>query len=118
MNKKSNNNYFVHESSYIDENCIIGEDTKVWHFSHIQSNVKIGSNCHYNPYTFIDLIYPKLITIGDNVIMGQYVSFHSQNHSIDIKKNFKEQNVTSKGIKIGSNVWKLCYFLKNRVKNG
>ena len=37
--------------------------------------------------------------------MGQYVSFHSQNHSFDIKKNFKEQNVISKGIKIGSNVW-------------
>ena len=30
-------NYFVHESSYVDNNVIIGKETKVWHFSHIQS---------------------------------------------------------------------------------
>ena len=34
--------------------------------------VKIGSNCHFNPYAFIDLIYPKLITIGDNVTLGSH----------------------------------------------
>ena len=42
MNKKLKVNYFAHESSYVDDNCIIGNDTKIWHFSHIQSNVKIG----------------------------------------------------------------------------
>ncbi len=38
-------NYFVHESSYVDDNCIIGKDTKIWHFSHIQSNSVIGEKC-------------------------------------------------------------------------
>ena len=38
-------NYFVHESSYIDENVEIGENTKIWHFCHIQSGSVIGSNC-------------------------------------------------------------------------
>ena len=37
--------YFVHESSYIDENVSIGEGTKVWHFCHIQKGSQIGSNC-------------------------------------------------------------------------
>ena len=37
--------YFVHETSVIDENVQIGDGTKIWHFSHIQSGVVIGNNC-------------------------------------------------------------------------
>ncbi len=32
--------------------------------------VKIGNNCHFNPYVLIDLIYPKMVEIGDNVTLG------------------------------------------------
>tara|TARA_B100000029_G_scaffold261088_1_gene257418 strand:- start:5063 stop:5638 length:576 start_codon:yes stop_codon:yes gene_type:complete len=32
--------------------------------------VKIGNNCHFNPYVMIDLIYPELIEVGDNVTLG------------------------------------------------
>ena len=34
--------------------------------------VKIGKNCHFNPYVLIDLIYPKMIEIGDNVSLGSH----------------------------------------------
>lgn len=37
--------YFVHESSYIDENVKIGEGTKIWHFCHVQSGAEIGNGC-------------------------------------------------------------------------
>jgi len=37
--------YFVHESSYIDENVTIGKGTKIWHFCHIQKNAILGENC-------------------------------------------------------------------------
>lgn len=37
--------YFVHESSYVDDNVKIGKGTKVWHFCHIQSGSEIGENC-------------------------------------------------------------------------
>lgn len=37
--------YFVHESSYVDDNVSIGEGTKIWHFCHIQKNASIGKNC-------------------------------------------------------------------------
>ena len=37
--------YFVHDSSYIDENVNIGEGTKIWHFSHIQSGAVVGKKC-------------------------------------------------------------------------
>lgn len=43
MNKKKE--YFVHASSYIDENVHIGKNTKIWHFCHIQSGAEIGENC-------------------------------------------------------------------------
>lgn len=37
--------YFVHKSSYVDDNVEIGENTKIWFFNHIQSGAKIGSDC-------------------------------------------------------------------------
>ena len=39
-------NYFVHESSYVDEGCQIGAGTKIWHFSHIMSGCTIGEDCN------------------------------------------------------------------------
>ena len=38
--------YFVHESSYVDEPCEIGAGTKIWHFSHVMKNCRIGKNCN------------------------------------------------------------------------
>ena len=37
--------FFVHQSSYIDDNVKIGKGTKIWHFCHIQSGAEIGENC-------------------------------------------------------------------------
>lgn len=37
--------YFVHHSSYVDENVTIGKGTKIWHFSHIQKGAVLGENC-------------------------------------------------------------------------
>ncbi|MCI9336286.1 MAG: N-acetyltransferase [Lachnospiraceae bacterium] len=39
--------YFIHESSYIDDDVIIGDGTKIWHFCHIQSKARIGENCSF-----------------------------------------------------------------------
>jgi len=56
MSKK----YFVHESSYIDDNVIIGEDTKIWHFSHVSNGTIIGDHCNLGQNVFI----------GNNVRIG------------------------------------------------
>lgn len=37
--------FFVHESSYVDDHVKIGKGTKIWHFCHIQSGAEIGENC-------------------------------------------------------------------------
>ena len=39
------NDYFIHDSSYVDDNVSIGKGTKIWHFCHVQSGAVIGENC-------------------------------------------------------------------------
>lgn len=55
-------NYFVHESSYVDDNVQIGENTKIWHFSHIQSGSVIGSKC----------VFGQNVNVGNNVKIGNF----------------------------------------------
>ena len=39
------NSYYVHPSSYVDDGAVIGEGTKIWHFSHVQQGAVIGRHC-------------------------------------------------------------------------
>jgi UDP-2-acetamido-3-amino-2,3-dideoxy-glucuronate N-acetyltransferase len=55
--------YFVHESAYVDEPCDIGKGTKIWHFSHIMKDVKIGENC----------IFGQNVNIANGVVIGSNV---------------------------------------------
>lgn len=64
--------YYCHESSIIDKNVTIGEDTKIWHFSHISSNVTIGKNCSLGQNVFIG----NNVTIGNNVKIQNNVSVY------------------------------------------
>lgn len=74
------------------------------HPSKYGKGLKIGSNSAMGRFT--EFGAAGGIEIGNDVIMGSYVSFHSENHNFtDTTKLIREQGVTSKGIKIGSNVW-------------
>ncbi len=66
-------NYFVHESSYVDEPCEIGEGTKIWHFSHVMSGSKIGRRCNIGQNV---VILPEVV-IGDNVKIQNNVSVYT-----------------------------------------
>ena len=57
------NDPFIHESSYVDDNVVIGAGTKVWHFCHIQSGARIGENCSLG----------QNVNIGNNVVIGNGV---------------------------------------------
>ena len=57
-----NKGFFIHESSFIDENVQIGIGTKIWHYSHIQSGSTIGEEC----------ILGQNVNVGNNVKMGNY----------------------------------------------
>jgi UDP-2-acetamido-3-amino-2,3-dideoxy-glucuronate N-acetyltransferase len=67
------NSYFVHESSYVDHPCEIGEGTKIWHFSHVMSNSKIGQNCNLGQNVVIS---PNVI-LGNNVKIQNNVSLYT-----------------------------------------
>ncbi|HPR53705.1 MAG TPA: Gfo/Idh/MocA family oxidoreductase [Deltaproteobacteria bacterium] len=75
-------NYAVHESSYVDDDVLIGEGTKVWHFSHILKGTRIGRGC----------------SIGQNVVIGPDVS---------VGNGCKIQNNVSiyKGVNLEDNVF-------------
>jgi len=57
-----NKDYFVHESSFVDEGVQIGKGTRIWHFSHIQSGARIGAEC----------ILGQNVNVGNNVKVGHY----------------------------------------------
>ena len=62
-----NEKAFVHPSSYVDEGCVLGDGTKIWHFSHIQSNSFIGENCSIG----------QNVNIGSNVRIGNGVKIQN-----------------------------------------
>ena len=64
---KSDIDFFIHESSYIDKNVEVGKDSKIWHFSHIQSGAKIGKKCSIG----------QNVNIGNNVKIGNFVKIQN-----------------------------------------
>jgi UDP-2-acetamido-3-amino-2,3-dideoxy-glucuronate N-acetyltransferase len=65
--------HFIHESSYVDEPCVIGAGTKIWHFSHIMKNCRIGDHCNIGQNVVIS---PDVI-IGNNVKIQNNVSVYT-----------------------------------------
>jgi len=65
--KEEKKKYFVHRSSIIDDNVEIGEGTKIWHFSHILKNTKIGKRC----------IIGQNVMVGPNVTVGNNVKIQN-----------------------------------------
>ena len=61
------NDYFVHESSYIDNDVEIGSGTKIWHFCHIQKGARIGENCSLG----------QNVNISNNVKIGNGVKIQN-----------------------------------------
>lgn len=71
MNEKKD--YFVHPSSFIDEPCIIGKGTKIWHFCHIMQNSVIGENCNFGQ----NVVVSPGVIIGNNVKIQNNVSVYT-----------------------------------------
>lgn len=98
---------------YAKEKIELGDNVKIGaysnllstsHFSKYGKGLKMGNNSAIGDYTHFGA--PGGIVIGDDVIMGSYISFHSENHNFqDTSKLIREQGVTSKGIILGNNIW-------------
>jgi len=61
--------FFAHETAVIDKPCEIGSGTKIWHFSHIMSNSKLGNNCNLGQNVVIspDVILGNSVKVQNNV---------------------------------------------------
>ncbi len=66
-------NYFAHETAIIDEGCEIGDGTKIWHFSHIMSDCKIGKGCNFGQ----NVVVSPGVVLGNNVKVQNNVSIYT-----------------------------------------
>lgn len=116
--------YFAHETAVIDDNCTIGKDTKIWHFSHIMSNSKIGEKCNLGQ----NVVVSPNVVLGTNVKVQNNVSIYSgvtceddvflgpsmvftnviNPRSAIIRRNRYLKTTVKKGASIGANATIIC----------
>lgn len=117
--------YFVHESSVVDEGAVIGKGTKIWHFCHVSSGAQIGENCSLGQNVFVSSkakignnvriqnnvsIY-DLVTLEDNVFCGPSMVFTNViNPRAEIRRGIDQYlpTLVKKGATIGANATVVC----------
>ena len=117
-------NYFVHESSYVDDNVKIGDGTKIWHFSHIMSNSEMGERCNIGQNVVISpgvklgngvkiqnnvSVYTGVIC-EDDVFLGPscvFTNVINPRSFIERKTEYRD-TIIGKGASIGANVTIVC----------
>ena len=117
-------NYFVHESSYVDEPCQIGKGTKIWHFSHVMKNSVIGENCNIGQNVVVSpevklgknvkiqnnvSVYTGVVC-EDDVFLGPSIVFTNviNPRSSVIRKEEYMKTIVKKGASIGANATIVC----------
>jgi len=65
--------YFAHSTAVIDDGCVIGEGTKIWHFTHIMPKCTIGKNCNFGQ----NVVVSPDVVLGDNVKVQNNVSIYT-----------------------------------------
>lgn len=65
--------FYAHETAILDQGCIVGEGTKIWHFSHIMPNCKIGNNCNIGQ----NVVISSEVILGSNVKVQNNVSIYT-----------------------------------------
>jgi len=117
-------NFFAHETAIIDENCSIGNDTKIWHFSHIMSNCIIGEGCNLGQNVVVSpqVILGKNVKVQNNVsiytgviceddvFLGPSMVFTNviNPRSAIKRKNEYQKTLVKKGATIGANATIVC----------
>ena len=117
-------NYFAHPTAVIDENVKIGNESKIWHFSHIMSNSTIGIGCNIgqnvvvSPYVELGnnvkvqnnvSIYTGVVC-EDNVFLGPSMVFTNilNPRSAIIRRDAYVKTLVKKGASIGANATIIC----------
>ena len=115
--------YFIHETAIVDQGAFIGNETKIWHFTHIMSSAHVGSRCILGQNVFVGAdvhigngvkiqnnvsVYSG-VTVEDDVFLGPSVVFTNVNtpRSFIEQKNFATTRI-GKGAAIGANATIVC----------
>ena len=116
--------FYHHPTAIIDENCTIGEGTKIWHFSHIMPNCVIGKNCNIGQ----NVVVSPQVVLGNNVKVQNNVSLYTgviceddvflgpsmvftnviNPRSAIVRKNEYKTTLVKKGASIGANATIIC----------
>ncbi|PQJ80059.1 acyltransferase [Polaribacter porphyrae] len=116
--------YFAHETAVIDDNCKIYKGTKIWHFSHVMSNCKIGERCNLGQ----NVVVSPDVVLGNNVKVQNNVSIYTgvvceddvflgpsmvftnviNPRSAVNRKNEYLKTIVKKGASIGANATIVC----------
>ncbi|MBK8846139.1 MAG: N-acetyltransferase [Bacteroidetes bacterium] len=121
---ESNLSYSAHISAVIDAGCEIGEGTRIWHFSHIMPNCKIGRNCNIGQNVVIspDVVLGNNVKVQNNVslytgvlceddvFLGPSMVFTNviNPRSAVARKNEYKQTLVKRGASIGANATIVC----------
>lgn len=117
-------NYFAHETAVIDEGVTIGNGTKIWHFSHIMPNAKIGERCNLGQ----NVVVSPDVVLGNNVKVQNNVSIYTgvvceddvflgpsmvftniiNPRSAILRRDQYEKTTVKKGASIGANATVIC----------
>jgi len=117
-------NYFAHESSFVDTNVNIGENTKIWHFSHILGNTTIGRDCSFGQNCVVgpnvkigngvkvqnNISIYEGVEVEDDVFLGPSMVFTNVINPrafIQRKDEFRK-TLLKKGSSVGANVTIVC----------
>jgi UDP-2-acetamido-3-amino-2,3-dideoxy-glucuronate N-acetyltransferase len=116
--------YYAHPTAVIDEGCVIGDGSKIWHFSHIMPNCKIGEQCNIGQNVVIspEVILGKNVKVQNNVsiytgvqceddvFLGPSMVFTNvvNPRSAINRKNQYAKTVVKKGATIGANATIVC----------
>jgi len=118
------NDYFVHESAYVDKGCEIGAESRIWHFSHLMSGCKIGDHCTIGQNVMISAnvvlgnnvkvqnnvsIYEGVIC-EDDVFLGPSMVFTNviNPRSAIVRRHQFKTTLVKKGASIGANATIIC----------
>ena len=124
MKDSKKDHYFIHESSFVDEDCHIGEGTKIWHFSHIMSKSFIGRSCNIGQ----NVVISPEVKLGNNVKVQNNVSIYSGVECEDnvflgpsmvftnvinprsniVRRNEFKKTIVREGASIGANATIIC----------
>lgn len=118
------NSYFAHETAVIDFPCEIGKGTKIWHFSHVMHDCKIGQNCNIGQNVVVspEVVLGKNVKVQNNVsiytgvyceddvFLGPSMVFTniSNPRSAIVRKDQYVKTIVRKGASIGANATIVC----------